>query len=351
MSSLIVEVTTISKIRPHDNADKLEIAEILGWQICVSKGQFAEGDKVVYFPPDTVLPRYVSDGMNVTNFLGKASESRLNGRIKQVRLRGEPSFGLVVPLLDLEWELGQDVAECYGATKYEPPLRVGAGDTEANHPLFITYTDIENLRNHPDVFTEGEEVVITEKIHGTNCRIGIVPDEIGFKIVAGSHGMQRKKPENEDYKSHLYWYPASIEGVVDLFNYLKASMGYQQIILFGETYGSRVQKGFAYDKTNELGFRAFDIYADGQYLDYISIESLFDNFDIPQVPLLHRGSFSMDKMRALSGGQTCLWGQHMREGIVIKPVMERRDPKIGRAILKYVNDDYLLSKHSDFKDE
>ena len=145
MSSLVVEVTTISKVREHSNADKLEIAEIKGWQVCVRKGAFTEGDRVVYFPPDTVLPRIVSDTLCVTNYLGKVwggAKHQLIGRIRQVRLRGEPSFGLAVPIHCQEWEVGDDVAACYGATKYEPPMRIDAGDTEATHPLFIRYTDM-----------------------------------------------------------------------------------------------------------------------------------------------------------------------------------------------------------------
>jgi hypothetical protein len=35
--------------------------------------------------------------------------------------------------------------------------------------------------------------------------------------------------------------------------------------------------------------------------------------------------------------------QHIREGVVVRPVQERFDPQIGRAILKYLSDDYLLN--------
>jgi len=42
------------------------------------------------------------------------------------------------------------------------------------------------------------------------------------------------------------------------------------------------------------------------------------------------------------------YAKHLREGVVVKPLIERHDLKIGRAIAKYVSDDYLLAKHSDF---
>ena len=46
MSQLIVEVKKIDKVRMHPNADKLDIVEIGGWQVCSQKGSFKEGDLV-----------------------------------------------------------------------------------------------------------------------------------------------------------------------------------------------------------------------------------------------------------------------------------------------------------------
>ena len=68
----------------------------------------------------------------VTQYLSK-------GRIRCARLRGEPSFGLAVKP-DADWPDGADVAAHYGATKYEPPVKIDAGDAERGHPLFARYT-------------------------------------------------------------------------------------------------------------------------------------------------------------------------------------------------------------------
>lgn len=100
MSSVIVQVTLISKLRSHPNADALDVAEVLGWQVVIAKGQYNEGDKIVYFPPDTVLPLACSDRFGVTKYLSK-------GRIRVAKLRGEPSFGLVVQPDEPAWELGR----------------------------------------------------------------------------------------------------------------------------------------------------------------------------------------------------------------------------------------------------
>lgn len=180
MSSLIVEVATIQEIKVHENADNLELAIVKGWQCVVGKGQYSVGEKIVYFPPDTVLPQTLIDGYGVSQHVH-------NGRIRCAKLRGEPSFGLVVSVPKHEWEVGRDVAEYFGATKYEPPMKNMQGDQESDDALFVRYTEIENLRNFPDIIKVGESVVITEKIHGMNARVGIIDG----KFMAGSHKYRR----------------------------------------------------------------------------------------------------------------------------------------------------------------
>jgi hypothetical protein len=56
MSALIVEISKISEIKAHPNADKLELAIIKGWQCIVGKGQHKVNELVVYCPPDSIIP-------------------------------------------------------------------------------------------------------------------------------------------------------------------------------------------------------------------------------------------------------------------------------------------------------
>ena len=175
MSSLVVRVRTIDEIRPHGNADTIELAIVGGWQTVVRKGEFQPGDNVVYIPPDSILPLELSEKRGVTKYLS-------NGRVRVTRLRGENSQGLIFPA-EPEWEVEQDVAEHLGIVKYEPPLKFTIGDCEVDHPLFPRYTDIENIRNFPDVLNLGEPVWVSEKLDGTNSRVGFV----GGQWMAGSH--------------------------------------------------------------------------------------------------------------------------------------------------------------------
>lgn len=59
MSEFGVTLEKISKIWEHPNADRLELASIEGmtYQFVVPKGQYIEGDAVLYFPVDSLIPQ------------------------------------------------------------------------------------------------------------------------------------------------------------------------------------------------------------------------------------------------------------------------------------------------------
>ena len=238
---------------------------------------------------------------------------------------------------DKAWAEGLDVAGWYGITKYVPPLRPQAGDAAPSHPLFVEYTDVENLRNFPDVLRDGEEVVVTEKIHGTNCRVGLIEGE----WMAGSMSVRRQRPDG-DLTGSLYWLPFTVAGVQSLLETLGRT--HRQVILFGEVFGSKVQS-LHYGAVGTLGFRAFDLLADGKYRDPTDFAALCAEFAVPTVPVLYQGPFDLTTIKALSEGDTTLGAGHIREGVVVKPVTERTDPKVGRVCLKYIGDPYLFAKN------
>lgn len=337
MSSLIVPVTTIEALKPHNNADSLELAQVLGWQLVVRKGEYQVGDRIVYFPIDTLLPLELSERLNVTKYLSKQ-------RIRCAKLRGEPSFGLAIRP-DQDWPIGENVAEFYGARKYEPPVRVTAGDAEVDHPLFVAYTEIENMRNFPEIFEAGESVMLSEKIHGTNARVGCIEGE----LMAGSMGLRRKRPDEDRFASNTYWFPLSLEPVRTLLEELGRE--HRQVILFGEVYGSKIQS-FHYGLRGSIGFRAFDLLLDGHYMDWPDFLALCARYGVETVPALATIPFDLAEVKRASEGKTQLMEQdaHIREGVVVRPIHERHDPRIGRVILKYVSDSYLFGEKSDYTD-
>jgi RNA ligase (TIGR02306 family) len=345
MSTIKVEVIPITQIRPHSNADSLELATVGGWQMCIKKGVYQAGDPVVYFEQGTTLPRAIADELGVTQYLSEKTD--INGDrvlvIHRVKLRGEPSFGLVIsPPAGMT--VGQDVANVYGATKYQPPVRATAGDADVADPRFLHYTDIENMRSYPTIIVEGEEVVATEKLHGTNCRVGFVSHDNERVLMAGSKGLRRKMPAPEVMGQHTYWFPHTLPGVAALLQAL-AQKGYQQAVLFGEVYGKGIQ-AYTYGQTT-MTFAAFDLMVDGQYWHHDDFSAVCEQYGVERVPIVYRGPFSLAQMQQLSDGTSLVGGQHGREGVVVRPTIERQDSKIGRVILKYVGDQYLFGKAAE----
>lgn len=327
MSKLVVPVAEVQNIREHPNADALLLCDILGWQLVIGKDNgYYNGQHIVYVPPDTIVPEYLSDQLHVTQYLSKQ-------RVRAVKLRGEPSYGLTIPIPEgKEWKIDENVADYFGLKKYYPPVRQQAGDAMPEHPLFYRYTEIENLRNYPYVLEDDEDVSITEKIHGMNVRIGMIEGE----VLAGSHKLQRKNIENS-----LFWFPTELPGVKSLL--FDLSKHYKQVILYGELFGNKIQP-FDYGSPNEPRFQAFDLILDGKYVDFYNFNNIMKQHGVDTVPVLYHGPYSLDVVKKFAQGRTTVGGTNVLEGVVIKPLVERHDAKTGRVIFKYLSDEYLQLK-------
>jgi RNA ligase (TIGR02306 family) len=352
MSSLIVEVCEIAEVRPHTNADALEVAVVKGWDCVVKKGSFRPGDRVVYFPIDTLLPLELSERIGVTRYLkalrhdyASDAEGRTwGGRVGAAKLRGQVSYGLLIACEVDAWKVGDDVAGHYRVTKWEPPLELGSDEREADHPRFPAYTDIENWKNFPTAFRDGEEILLTEKVHGTNARIGLIQTEEGPVWMAGSHN-QRKKAPAEGERAGLYWLP-----LTDAVKALLAAPRFagQSVVLFGEIFGAGVQDLSYGLNNNKKEFRAFDLSVNGQYLDADEFRETCSTFGVATVPVLYRGPYSAEVVRGHTSGfsQVCVCEQkQIREGVVIRPARERYSEElVGRLVLKSISDDYVQRK-------
>lgn len=355
MSTLIVEVCLVDAVRPHPHADRVELVEVKGWSCVSAIGQFKPGDKCVYLPPDSVIPETLAEQFGIAKYCSQLARG-IDGerppglRIRAQRFRGEPSFGTVQHISNPEWPVGMSLIDILGVTKYDQPIRATDGDAAPPFPAFHTYSDIENIRNFPDVLAEGEEVVIMEKIHGSNLRVGqiVAPDEYGcavFTLMAGSHDQNRKEFNGKGQRSK-YWY-ALTPAVQDLL--CEIADVENNVVIFGELFGEGIQD-MQYGMKG-LGFRAFDIAVNGKYMSWDEQQEIFDDHpEVVTAPILYRGPFSMDKVRELTDGPTTLCETDKagkfsgREGVVIRPIKERYSeelPNFGRVILKSISVDYL----------
>jgi RNA ligase (TIGR02306 family) len=240
-------------------------------------------------------------------------------RIGAARLRGVASFGFLIPTSITEVDI--DLTEVFKVVRYEPPIKVMQGDQIPEVSKFHRYTEIENVQRFSHLIPEGTPVVYTEKIHGANCRIGVIDGE----IVAGSHRCQ-----SSSSGMGIYWTPWPV--CHDLLSDMQEDG--TDIIIFGEVFGPGVQDlTYAQEKVE---FRCFDISINGNYLPYLLVRELCDSYHIPRVPALAMGKYSREMLDSLTDGQSML-ADHIREGVVVK-ALEESEP---RQILKSVSVDYL----------
>jgi len=149
----------------HPNADALELGKVGSYQVVVQKGLYESGDEVIFAPEKSVLTGQVKSEFE--NYLAGPEKDR----VKAVRLRGEISSGIIIPkhlVPGFEmFNLGEDVSEKLGITKYEPPIPTQlAGKVKSFDMPFIGNHDCEHANVYVNDLIKGERVVITEKVHG-----------------------------------------------------------------------------------------------------------------------------------------------------------------------------------------
>ncbi|WP_371614468.1 RNA ligase (ATP) [Streptomyces sp. NBC_00454] len=352
MSTLRVTVEELA-VHPHPNADALELAQVGLYRAVVAKDAYRTGDYALYIPEQAVLPAALIDELGLTGRLAGGDANR----VKAVRLRGELSQGLVCrpgALADLDLvqaaKEGTDFAELLGITKWAPPIPTTMnGDVEAT-PELLPWVDIENLQRYPDIFEPGEPVVLTEKLHGTACLLTYLAED--GRVLVSSKGFGSKSLGLKEDERNLYWRAVRGHGVPEAAAGLAERLGATRVGIFGEVYGRGVQD-LAYGTdlhTAETppAYAVFDVCAeiDGQ-VRWLDPAEVFSDGELPLVPKLFEGPYSLDAVLEWASGRETVSGRslHLREGVVIRPAVERYSPVVGgRTIAKAVSPAYLTRK-------
>lgn len=326
LSTHKVEVLRV-QLEKHPNADSLSIVNVFGGYPCaVRSSDWKDGELAAYIPPDSV----VDTSRPEFAFLQKGVKSQ--HRIRCVKLRGVPSFGLLIHAPSGSDE-GDDVADQLGVIHYEPEMRglVTSGEAEQAPPslAMVAKYDIDSLRRYASVFVPGETVHITEKIHGANARYAYVDG----RMWCGSRGEWKQTGIN------IWW--NALENHPEIALFCQHHEGY---ILYGEVYG-RVQE-LRYGVPGGVRFMAFDVLSPtGQFWNADEFRSTVAKFGVPLVPLLGVIPFDFQKIVDHADGPSTVPGaDHHREGVVVRPEIERWHQSIGRVALKVVGSEYLSAK-------
>ncbi len=200
-------ITRIKNLRPHPNADHLQMGECFGNTVIVSM-DYTDNQLGIYFPSDGQVSVAFAEANNLlrkkddagNNIGGYMDPDKRN--ITAIKLRGEKSDGLFLPLKSLEsfgdittLNEGDRIDNFNGheiCCKYVPRRNHRQGGVSQGNrtrkkkapiaPLFIEHADTEQLAYNLGAFKPGDEIEITLKMHGTSQRTGYLPVFKGWKV-------------------------------------------------------------------------------------------------------------------------------------------------------------------------
>jgi RNA ligase (TIGR02306 family) len=341
MERKLASIQKVVDLQPIENADAIEVATILGWHCVVKKGEVEIGQPVVYFEVDSILP---TDKPEFA-FLEKS-----HGRIKTIKLRGQISQGLALPLSTITYQdlsvfnEDDDVTELLGVTKYEPPepgcgggANLG-GRSRGNFPHFLHKTDEIRIQSVPGVLERhrGKKFYISEKIDGSSFTSYLNEDIFG--ICSRNLDLMRDEDADGNIKN-VFWKTAVKIGLEDRVRSLgNLNLGFQ-----GELAGPGIQKNkYGLTDYEIFFFNVYDI-DEHKYLDLHDFQCVIEGIGLRTVPILDviELNHTVDQLVEMSKGSSIL-KPVKREGIIFRPIIEDFDPKLGRLSFKVINPEFLL---------
>lgn len=301
----LARIVRLGDVHPHPNADLLELAQVGGWQCVVKKGEFKKGQLVLYFEIDSWVPH------SLAPFLTKGSSPReFNGvpgeRLRTVRLRGQLSQGLVLPLDVLPDNT--DLTEQLGVQKWDNPLPAQlSGQVKGNFPNFIRKTDQERIQNlWPLDLLEDEVFEVTFKLDGSSMTI--------YRTEAGYGVCSRNLDLKLEDKSNNF---------IQMFDKLIAE-GFELPVGYavqGELIGEGIQGNF-----EGITGRQYFVYnvwniATQEYFKPIQARIFCIEANVNYVPVMHfhKGlkHYVLADLLEMADGDSAFDGKY-REGLVFK---------------------------------
>ena len=370
MTRKLASIQRIHRIDPIAKADAIECVTIHGWELVAKKGEFAVGDLCVFFEIDSFLPedpRY--------EFLKdiKNHQGRKGYRLKTIRLRGQVSQGLALPLCmfpeitnPIEFD---EVTDLLNVIKYDnsiaqsynkPDLKTNS--TTNKFPHFIPKTDQERIQNLSDWFTRYSDVEWEEtlKLDGSSCTMYKVAKSpsiwarikaffgaplVNYHFGVCSRNLEIKRSDNyvktfansgkeSTYQSSDFWCVAHLYNVE---RHLPTGYAIQ-----GELIGPRIQAN--HEKVESIDFFIFDVYdiLNSRYLTPSERVNFVSTYlpSMKHVPVLKTTVRIFEVCPDVKSLLTRVQGQSMNPGTISEGrVYKSLD---GTKSFKCINNDYLL---------
>ena len=319
-------------------AERIETASVLGYKVVCQKGLYQVGQIAAFINPDTIIKR-----KPWSEFLFKGEEDKKDKvRLKVMRMRGQTSQGLLVPLVDVGQtcsEEGVDFTEALEVQKFEKSIECLNADAVGYMPSFLRKTDEDNLRSNVGALAElqGKEVYISTKVDGMSGT---------FFFNKGEFGVCSRKLQLVKTQGNSFW---DIVAKYDLENKMRGLLTDKvNIAVQGECYGENIQG-------NKLGIKGRDIKVfdvwdiDNQkYLGLDNIKTACLSLELPMVDIIYRGgcNFTLDDLIKMANEVKYPNGA-VGEGIVCRPVNTTYSEVLGRRLsVKVISEKFAL-KHGE----
>ena len=331
----LASIRKISDIQIIPGADMIELAIVDGWKVVVAKNvEHKVGDMVVYCEIDSFLP--IKEEFE---FLRKSSYKKMSDgtegfRLRTIKLKGQVSQGLILPLKDLQLpnkdllEVGMDVTNLLGISKYEPPIPAElSGKVKGLFPSFLRKTDEERIQNLSDEYEnlKQHKFYVTEKLDGSSAT---------FYSKDGVFGVCSRNLELLETEGNTFWKVARELKLEEWLTSQDVNYSIQ-----GELIGESIQGNPYKIKGQTVGFfNAFNIDTQ-EYLGLEEFEKLISSMGLKSVPILDR-EFTLpdtiDELLTYADEKSVLNSNFDREGVVIRSL----DRKIS---FKVISNKFLLN--------
>lgn len=335
----LASIRRVKELLPIEGADRIVLAKIDGWNLVTQKDNYQPGDLCVYFEIDSFLPveerfEFLRKGcFKSTKELGDGF------RIKTIKLKGQVSQGLSLPLHDFpelkDLPEGTDVTGVLRVQRYEKPLSPQlSGVAKGNFPSFIRKTDQERAQNLVNEILEhqAETFEISLKLDGSSCTV--------YKNQDGIIGVCSRNLDLLETEDNTFWKTARSSGIYQLVSDFNKPVAIQGELMGPGVQGNREQ----FPEHNIYVFDIWDI-ANQRYVPPVErIRFLSQAPTIKQVPILfhqarlvnflHTGDVIQDLLNIAKGPSI---NHAIREGVVFKSCE-------SNFTFKTINNEFLLKE-------
>lgn len=356
MERKLASIQRVAGIRPIEGADAIEVVRINNWDVVSKKGEYSPGDLCVYFEIDSFLPI-----REEFEFLRKSSFKKMADwagfRLRTIKLRGQLSQGLVMPLSILEGtdeykigmsegrlqvgpydnslviEEGADVTADLGVIKYEAPIPAElAGKVKGNFPSFLRKTDEERVQNlvtrYENWIADDLDFYVTEKLDGSSAT---------FYLNEGEFGVCSRNLDLLETEENTFWKVARELKLEEKLREYGKNLAIQ-----GELIGEGIQ-GNPYKIKGQTVkfFNVFDIDSQSYYGLPMFLATFQHQFHLETVPILTNLTMKLpktiDDCLAFAEAKSVLNLNFDREGIVFRTM--------GRDVsFKAISNKFLLNE-------